>query len=140
MLIVFRKDKRDLPRRIDADARPSREPIPVVRDATPAEWIIPSKPETVKVGRRLTPGPVTSDPFVGHCELPSDVDLKASRVYLDVSEPKPEAAAAVTINGRYVGGFIGGPYRLEVSDHPKRGRNEIILTPFAPEQVRLLVY
>jgi len=90
--------------------------------------------------RRLTLSPVESDPLVGHCDLPADLDLDKARVYLEVSEPKPEAAASVKINGEYAGGFIGGPYRLDVTEHLKPGRNEIILEPFAPERVRLLIH
>jgi hypothetical protein len=91
-------------------------------------------------GGRLTFSPVSSDPFCGHCDLPADVDLAESRVFLESDEPAPEAAAHVTVNGEFAGGFIGWPCRLEVTRLLKSGRNDFVLVPFAPKRVRLLVY
>ncbi|MFO8026928.1 MAG: glycosyl hydrolase [Opitutales bacterium] len=88
----------------------------------------------------LTESPVRSDPFSGHCELPSDVDLDRYRVYLVTDKPTPEAAANVTVNGQFAGGFIGAPFRIEVSNLLKLGRNDFKILPFAPENVRLLMY
>ena len=88
----------------------------------------------------VTTSPVTSDPFCGHCDLPADVDLAKSRVYLETSEPAPEAAAHVTVNGKPAGGFIGKPCRVEVTKFLKSGRNDFVLVPFAPRDVRLVVY
>ena len=91
-------------------------------------------------GGRLTVSPVSSDPFCGHCDLPADVDLTKSRVYLECDDPAPEAAAHVTVNGEFAGGFIGRPCRLEVTRFLKSGRNDFTLVPFAPKAVRLLIY
>ena len=90
--------------------------------------------------RRVSSSPVKSDPFRGHCELPEDVDLKKVRIYLETSGPRPEDGAHVTVNGKYAGGFICGPYRLEISRFLKKGKNQITIQPFAPESVRLEFY
>lgn len=91
-------------------------------------------------GGPVATSPVTSDPFYGHCDLPADVDLTKSRVYLENSAPTPEAAASITVNGKPAGGFIGKPCRVEVTKLLKPGRNDFVLVPFAPKDVRLVVY
>jgi len=68
------------------------------------------------------------------------VDLAKSRVYVELDELAPEAAASISINGKYAGGFIGKPFRLEVTQHLKPGTNSIKIAPFAPKTARLLVY
>jgi hypothetical protein len=83
---------------------------------------------------------VSSDPFVGHCELPADLKLEQTRVFLEMDEIAPEEAARVTVNGQYAGGFIGKPLRLEVTRHVKSGTNTIVIEPFAPKNVRLTFY
>lgn len=88
----------------------------------------------------LTVSPVTSDPYAGIFEIPSDLDLKKSRVCVEMDGLLPEAAARVTVNGSYAGGFIGKPFRLEVTDHLKPGKNSVIIEPFAPKGIRLTVY
>ena len=55
----------------------------------------------------LTLGPVEADPYLGHCDVPSDLDLANVRVYLEMDELVPEEAARVTVNGNDAGGFIG---------------------------------
>ena len=141
VLLVFRHKKRALPARLAVEAKPAREPIAVVRDATPPELVVPSAPppDTTQ-GRRLTPSPVKSDPFCGHCDLPAGMDLAGSRVYLECDDPAPETAAHVTVNGKFAGGFIGRPCRVDVTHLLKAGRNEFVILPFAPKRVRLLVY
>lgn len=86
-------------------------------------------------GRPLTASPVTSDPFHGHADLPAHADGSVARAFLAMDEPAPEAGAHVTVNGRFVGGFIGRPCRLEVTQFVKAGRNEVVITPFAPRRV-----
>ncbi len=89
--------------------------------------------------RALTLTPVKSDPFAGSCDLPSDLNLAQSRVYIEMDEIVPEEAARVTVNGEYAGGFIGRPFRLDVTRHLKAGANTIVVEPFAPKEVWLRV-
>jgi hypothetical protein len=93
-------------------------------------------------GRRLTLSPMTNpDPYLGRCTLPDDVDLSRCRVYLEMDGiPAPEEAAAVRVNGKFAGGSIGRPFRVEVTRCLKAGGNEIEIKPVAPKQVRLVVY
>ena len=89
---------------------------------------------------RVATSPVISDPFVGHCELPADVKLDQTRIFLEMDEIAPEEAARVTVNGQYAGGFIGKPLRLDVTRYVKSGTNTIVVEPFAPKNVRLTFY
>jgi hypothetical protein len=89
---------------------------------------------------RAATSPVTSDPFVGHGELPADLKLDQVRVFLEMDEIAPEEAARVTVNGHYAGGFIGKPFRLDVTRHVQSGTNTIVVEPFAPKNVRLTVH
>jgi hypothetical protein len=51
----------------------------------------------------------------------------------------PEEATRVTVNGQYAGGFIGKPFRLDVTKSLKNGVNTVKIEPFAPKSVRLVV-
>jgi len=93
----------------------------------------------IAVGR-FTLSPVEADPFVGHCQLPDDVDLTKVRVYLEMDELAPERAARVTVNGVDAGGFISAPLRLDVTRHLNPGRNTIRIEPFAPPIARLAIH
>ena len=88
---------------------------------------------------QVTLSPVKADPFFGHCEI-SKASLKKSRIYLEVGALAPELAARVTVNGKDAGGFIGKPFRLDVTRLLKTGANSITITPFAPKSARLVVY
>ena len=81
-----------------------------------------------------------ADIFHGRVELPADVDLARSRVCLKLDVLAPEAAAAVTVNGHAAGGFIGRPFRLDVTRWLTPGVNEVTISPFAPRRARLLIY
>ena len=49
-------------------------------------------------------------------------------------------AAAVTIDGRYVGGVIGAPHRLDATDTLGPGAHTIRIEPCAPDAVRIMVH
>lgn len=89
---------------------------------------------------RLTESPVQDSTFKGAFSIPADLDLNSCRVCLEADNIAPEAAASVILNGKYAGGFICGPYRLEVTDYLKSGTNTITIAPFSPEGLRLGVY
>jgi hypothetical protein len=94
----------------------------------------------IAAGRQYTASPVAADPFEGTCILPGDIDLATSRVYLELGGLTPEEAASITVNGMHAGGFIGKPFRLDVTKHLKAGSNAITITPFAPRSAKLVVY
>jgi hypothetical protein len=81
-----------------------------------------------------------ADPFVGRVTVPQDWLRDGFRVCLEADEIPHEAAAAVTLNGHYAGGFIGKPFRLDVTERLKVGENTVEVVPFAPTSVRLAVY
>jgi len=91
-------------------------------------------------GGGLTLSPVKADPFRGRCTLPAGVDLAKDRVCVELDAIAPEEAARITVNGAYAGGFIGKPFRLDVTRHLKAGENVIEIQPFAPGSAKLAVY
>lgn len=52
------------------------------------------------------------------------------RVYLVCDGTEGESFAAVTVNGAYAGGFIGAPYRLDITRSVKAGANTLEAKPF----------
>ena len=150
VLVVFQGQQRKLPGRITAGMKPQREiPLRDTRTVTdPSRTVVPgpntsAPPQDVlrnAAGRHVNTSPVQANPFDGSCVIPADLDLTKSRVYLEVDELAPEAAASVTVNGRFAGGFIGKPLRLEVTRLLRTGSNTIHLDPFAPNSARLVVY
>ncbi len=153
VVLVFQKEKRQLPRRLDGTLKPLYEPIRVVRGETPVSLIIPSapvEPPAVTNGvapagnnakkKRVAVSPVKGDPFVGVCDMPATVKLDQVRIFIEMDELVPEEAARVTINGKYAGGFIGKPFRLEVTPHLVAGQNKVTIEPFAPKNVVFTVY
>jgi len=81
-----------------------------------------------------------ADPFVGRFAVPQDWLREGFRVYLEATDVPHEASAAVAVNGRYAGGFIGKPFRLDITDRLKAGENTVEVVPFAPASVRVSVY
>ena len=88
----------------------------------------------------LTLSPVVAKPYLGHFDVPVNVDLSQVRVYLEMDDLSPELAARVTVNDQDAGGFISAPLRLLVTPHLKSGRNTIRIEPFAPTSARLAIY
>jgi len=86
-----------------------------------------------------TSSPVEANPFSGQCSVPASVDLSQARVVLDMDELTQEDAARVTINGQDAGGFIGRPFRLDVTRFLKHGVNTVKVEPFAPKSIRLVI-
>jgi hypothetical protein len=52
----------------------------------------------------------------------------------------PDESAAVTVNGKYAGGVIGAPTRLEVTGVVKSGENTVRIAPLAPKAARVVIY
>jgi alpha-L-rhamnosidase len=92
-------------------------------------------------GMMLTKSPVeAADPFRGAFTLPDGFDPAQHRVYVTMTPPESEAAARITVNGKYAGGMIGGPFRLNVSQSVQNGENSLLIEPFAPREVQIAVY
>ncbi len=144
VLLVFAPEKRELPMRLKAGAKPKLE-IPVTLDSSIKELQTgrpgpPAAQSWWKPNLKLTLSPVKANPFNGKFEIPAELDLAKVRVYLLCENIAPEAAARVTVNGNYAGGFIERPLRLEVTEYLKHGANTVRIEPFAPAGVKLAVF
>jgi len=144
VLLVFNSQARELPMRLDPDTKPELE-IPVEIDPSVKESRMPAlKPPKIfslsNPRPMLTVSPVKANPFNGKVYLPEEIDLEKTRVYLVCEDISPEAAARITLNGMYAGGFIEKPLRLEVSGFLRPGMNTIRIEPFAPKSVKLAVF
>jgi len=109
--------------------------IAVTRDNKPAN---PDPTPTQQ--KKLTVSPVKSDIFHGQCDIPASVDPAKSRIYIELDELVPEAAANISVNDQFAGGFIDKPFRLDITKHLKAGRNNIRIAPFAPKSAKLVIY
>ncbi len=95
---------------------------------------------SIAAGRHYVESPVEDNTFNGICDIPAGVDLKNARVCLELDELTPEAAANISVNGVYAGGFICKPFRLDVTKHLKPGENKIKIVPFAPKSAKMVIY
>ena len=67
-------------------------------------------------------------------------ELKAgTRVYLSCDDVDGENSAAMTVNGAYAGGFIGAPYRLDITKSVKAGVNTLETKPFRLKNPRIVI-
>ena len=80
--------------------------------------------------------------FQGEMVIPEWALKPSLHLYLvcEMAAGAAEDAAAVRVNGAYVGGFIGKPWRVEITRVLKCGRNTVRIEPFAVEKVRIEVY
>ena len=115
VLLVCQPEKRELPARLTAAAIRSADIINVPNTA----W--------------------SAAPFSGSFKLPAGTDPAASRVFVEIEGPTTEAAARVMVNGTEAGGFIGRPFRIDVTRHLKAGENRLQVRPFAPASLRVIV-
>jgi len=136
VLLVFQPEQRPLAMRLEPGATAPSRVLTITRKALSP----PPEPRLEANGRKTTLSPVKANPYLGSVEVPSNLNLRKNRVYLEVDDLAPEAAARVSINNHFVGGFVGKPLRLEISAHLKPGQNTIQLEPFAPETARLSIY
>ena len=66
-------------------------------------------------------------------------ELKAGeRVYFVCDCTEGENSAAVTVNGAFAGGFIGAPYRLDVTKAVRPGANTLETKPFRLKNPRIV--
>jgi hypothetical protein len=113
VLVVCQPEKRDLPARLTQKLLSTSKVIPVGNNA----W--------------------SGSSFHGKFELPGN--LGSSRVFIEIEGPTTEPAARVKVNGIEAGGFIGKPYRLDITRHLKAGENKIKVIPFGPTSVKIRI-
>ena len=146
VLFVFQEKDRALARRIESGSAKVVGSIPIIRDeeAEHEQRVRQIESERESIRRTIPHGGsgVMVDPFCGRCEI-SRMWQDAPRLYLEVDELTGEQAdveAHVTVNGKYAGGFIGRPLRLNVTKHLKTGSNTFTIKPFRPKGARIVVY
>ena len=88
-------------------------------------------------------GRVTASPFAESIATELAFSLPAlkpgARVYLACDDVGGEKSAAVTVNGAFAGGFIGKPYRLDITKSVKAGANTLETKPFRLKNPRIVV-
>ena len=62
-----------------------------------------------------------------------------ARVYFICDGTEGESSAAVTVNGAYAGGFIGAPYRLDITRAVKAGANALEAKPLRLKNPRVVI-
>ena len=85
----------------------------------------------------------TNSPFAESVETVLSFDapeLKSGRrVYVVCDEVEGEKSAEIRVNGAFAGGFIGAPYRLDVTKFVKPGANALALRPFRVKNPRVII-
>ena len=71
--------------------------------------------------------------------IPAEMNLSEYRVYVEV-DGLYKPTAAVIVNGKDAGGFLGKPTRLEVSSFVHNGMNTVRFMPKRPRQAHLVFY
>lgn len=122
---------RSLPLRLTPSSRPlAVQAVEVSGSAAPVVYPVPEK------GQK---SPCAGAAFQGELTLSADALQPGRRAYL-VCEMSPDAAedaAAVQVNGVHAGGFIGKPYRVEITSRLKAGANALRIEPFPVREVRI---
>ena len=94
-------------------------------------------------GRLGKGGSVTASPYSESVATELAFTLPAlgvgERVYLVCDGTEGEKSAAVMVNGVYAGGFIGAPYRLDITKSVKSGANTLEAKPFHLVQPKIVV-
>ena len=94
-------------------------------------------------GRLGKGGSVTASPYSESVATELAFTLPAlgagERVYLACDDVEGEKSAAITVNGAYAGGFIGAPYRLDITKSVKPGANTLETKPFRLKNPRIVL-
>ena len=61
------------------------------------------------------------------------------RVYFVCDGTEGEKSAAVEVNGAYAGGFIGAPFRLDITKSVRAGENRLVARPFRLKNPRIII-
>ena len=94
--------------------------------------------------KRLGPaGRVTRSPFkesvATACAFTLPPLKAGARVFFVCDGTEGESSAAVTVNGAFAGGFIGAPYRLDVTRAVQAGANTLETKPFRLKNPRIVI-
>lgn len=88
-------------------------------------------------------GRITASPFAESVATACSFTLpelkNGERVYFACDDVAGERSAAMTVNGAYAGGFIGAPYRLDITKSVKAGVNTLEAKPFRLKNPRIVI-
>jgi hypothetical protein len=129
-VIVFNPAKRPLPVRFEDTPKDARKQIAVTRKDDQHVPMVAPEGAT----RSPVPERVTSE---GTFTLPGG--NKGVRVFVSLSGIDVEGVARVKVNGKEAGGFIGEPYRLDITEHVIPGANTVQAEPFSAETITVEV-
>jgi hypothetical protein len=128
--------KGQYPARLTTTAKPVLT-LPVEKDVNAMSVVYPVPPAK----SQMSP---CKDPvaFQGIVTVPSSHLKTGMRVYLvcELAAEAMEQAAVLRVNGVYAGGFIGKPWRIEISKSLRVGENTFRIEPFPVQSVRLEFY
>ena len=86
---------------------------------------------------------ITRSPFAESVETECKFTLPplkaGERAYFVCDGTEGESSAAVTVNGAFAGGFIGAPYRLDITAAVKPGENTLVAKPFRILNPRIII-
>ena len=86
---------------------------------------------------------ITRSPYGESVETEMRFDLSAlktgERVYFICAGSEYEDSAAIEVNGAFAGGFIGAPYRLDITRFTKPGSNVLETKPFRIKNPRIVI-
>ena len=85
---------------------------------------------------------ITRSPYTNSVSTACSFTVKApesgERIYFVCDGTEGENSAAVTVNGEFAGGFIGAPFRLDITRHVKSGSNMLEAKPFRIRNPRIV--
>ena len=87
---------------------------------------------------RVTRSPFDESVATG-CAFTLPTLKPGDRVFFVCDGTEGESSAAVTVNGAYSGGFIGAPYRLDITRAVKEGANTLETKPFRLRNPRIVI-
>ena len=93
---------------------------------------------TLGDGERVTRSPFNESVATSLSFKLSDLQ-PGERVFFVCDDVEGEKSAVVTVNGAYAGGFIGAPYRLDITRAGKAGANALEAKPFRLKNPRVVI-
>ena len=121
-VIVFNPEKRPLPVRFEDTPMAACWPVAVERKADRRV------PMVAPEGATRSP---VAECVTGEWAFTLPEIQKGARVFVTFSEIDVEGASRVKVNGKEADGFVGKPYRLDVTEHVVQGANTVLAEPYA---------
>ncbi len=131
VFLVWSGEREALPMRVEMP-RGEMVALSVKETVTPVVL-----PEDRRNDERITPSPY-AESVATTCSFDLHRLEAGARVYFVCDGTEGENSAAVTVNGEFAGGFIGAPYRLDITRFAKAGANVLEAKPFRVKNPRIV--